>query len=127
MSTIPGECIKIDCTKKISNNFGILTPYGSYSFPSKKYYALCTERREINPKGLPNDITMFKCSDNAEFYDMYPSARCNYKCQDKGNFTNSNDPESFFQCKSKYDPGILHLCPDRKEFDEKTGGCTKSV
>jgi hypothetical protein len=122
-TNVPGDCVTIDCTKKVNNNFGLLSHYGISSFASKKFYALCTERHQDNPKGLPNDIVMFKCSDNSEFYASFSTVKCIYRCQDKGNFTNSNDPESFFECKSKYDPGILHLCPDGREFDEKAGAC----
>ncbi|XP_058831736.1 probable endochitinase [Topomyia yanbarensis] len=97
------DCVVIKCPAS--------SGYGSYG-SSKTYYGYCVY------SGTPpavTDIYMFKCSTGATF----DGSTCVYQCSKEGNFPNTNDSKTYYQCyvvSGKWKADLVS-CPSGKKFD----------
>ncbi|XP_065090522.1 uncharacterized protein LOC135711576 [Ochlerotatus camptorhynchus] len=103
-------CVTVSCGAT-----GGFVYYGT----SRQYYAYCL---------VQNGVTtpyMFKCSNRASFSTVTNS--CVYVCAGVGNFVNTNDPSTYYQCyiaNGRYVPA-LRQCPlGTTTFNQTLQYCT---
>ncbi|XP_058461952.1 uncharacterized protein LOC131436961 [Malaya genurostris] len=107
-SSSASDCLVIKCPAA--------TGYGSYG-TSKTYYGYCIY--ETGP--ALSQILMYKCSTGATF----DGSNCVYKCSKVGNFANTNDKNTYYQCYVSSGKWVSELvkCPSGKSFDASLQIC----
>ncbi|XP_058836950.1 uncharacterized protein LOC131693267 [Topomyia yanbarensis] len=103
------DCVVIKCPAS--------SGYGTYG-TSKTYYAYCLYSG--SPAAV-TDIYIFKCSTGA----IYDGTLCVYQCSKEGNFANTGDATTYYQCyisSGKWKADLLS-CPRGKKFDATKQVC----
>ncbi|XP_058465226.1 peritrophin-48-like [Malaya genurostris] len=102
-------CVRIQC--------GVTTGFVYYG-NSRQYYALCTV---VN--GQVTSTNIYQCPNRATF-DMRTKS-CVYSCPGQGNFANSNDPATYYQCAIVNGRPVANLkrCPAGRIFNQTLSYC----
>ncbi|XP_058464958.1 uncharacterized protein LOC131438744 [Malaya genurostris] len=108
-SSSAADCLTIKCPA--ASGFGT---YGT----SKTYYAYCLYSG--SPVALTQTI-MFKCPTNT----LFDGTQCAYTCTKEGNFANSVDKTTYYQCSISGGKWVATLvsCPSGKQFDSTKQIC----
>ncbi|XP_039435142.1 uncharacterized protein LOC120417249 [Culex pipiens pallens] len=91
------------CAESPCRAANTLVPYG----PSHMYYVLCVPRKESESVEQQLEPYIFRCPDRAPF--NVTTQACEYRCVTQGNFADSLDLNSYFQCYRKDDGGFVAL------------------
>ncbi|XP_065090520.1 uncharacterized protein LOC135711575 [Ochlerotatus camptorhynchus] len=103
------QCVQVTC--------GTTSGFVYYG-TSRQYFVYCSL---VN--GVPSPASIFKCPNRATF--NLTSISCVYQCPGQGNFENSNDPSSFYQCYIVNGQYVVTLqrCPTGTTFKEALQYC----
>uniref|UniRef100_A0A1S4H3S2 Chitin-binding type-2 domain-containing protein n=2 Tax=Anopheles gambiae TaxID=7165 RepID=A0A1S4H3S2_ANOGA len=112
LENVFSRCVTLQC----SGNFVGHVRYGQ----SLRFYGLCD--------GTGQAPIMYKCPNRANFAFIAGSTfgECSYLCPAQGNYPNSNDPATYFQCfwanrRLRYN--LVH-CPVGLTFNSRLQYCT---
>ncbi|XP_058832378.1 uncharacterized protein LOC131690530 [Topomyia yanbarensis] len=106
------DCVAVSCPAS--------TGYGTFS-ASKSYYAFCLYS---GSPAILTDIIMMKCATGATF----DGNKCVFQCSTEGNFANSDDPTTYYQCYQDNGTWVVQLqkCPGSKKFDATKQICVSA-